>query len=162
MLKPTGIAVRNWESLFNGVSINLNDDPSQTSIEIPGVPGDFYRGYNVSYSYIKSGVNMDNEEIQDMLEFKRDGYLKESRTMMENVDTVIYKYTFGKTEYDQDRHFSIFRAASIHLYTAEIYFSGVKIEALVIGSRMVLIKLGSGNSAGLLTMMVLPLLVSSW
>ncbi len=122
MLKPTGIAVRYWESLYNGVRINFGDaDPSQTFVERPGVPGDFYRGYNVSYSYIKSGVNMDNEDIQDMLEFKRDGYLKESRTMMENVDTVIYKYTFGKTEYDQDRHFSIFRAASIHLYTAEIY-----------------------------------------
>ncbi len=122
MLKPTGMAITNWESLFNGVRLDVNPtNPTETNVVEPGTPGDFYRGYNVSYRYLKGGEPMESKEIREMLELRRDGYLKESRTIMENVDTVIYKYTFGKTEYDQDRHFSIFRAANIHLYAAEIY-----------------------------------------
>lgn len=41
--------------------------------------------------------------------------------MMADVDTVIYKYTYGKQPYDQDAYVIIFRATAIHLYYAEIY-----------------------------------------
>jgi len=40
---------------------------------------------------------------------------------MENMDTIVYKYSIEKDIYDQDANYSIYRAAGIHLYLAEIY-----------------------------------------
>jgi hypothetical protein len=40
---------------------------------------------------------------------------------MEGVDTVVYKYSINKERYDQDANLAIYRAASMHLYLAEIY-----------------------------------------
>jgi hypothetical protein len=108
--------------LFDGVRLDVNNDnPSKTFVESPGVPGDLFRGHGVSYAYMKGDEPMENGDVREMLRLRRNGYLKESLDYMENVDTVIYKYTFNKTEYDQDRHFIIYRAAGIHLYAAEIY-----------------------------------------
>ena len=122
MLKPTKIAIDYWETIWDGVDINVNsNDPAMTEVEEPGKPGDFYRGYNVSYSYLEGEEEMLVVDVKRMLELKRKGFVKEYRTMMENVDTVIHKYTFNKSPFDQDRHFPVFRAASIHLYYAEIY-----------------------------------------
>jgi hypothetical protein len=122
MLKPTKYAIENWESLFDDVRLTVDsEDPKNTYVEEPGEPGDFYRGHNVSYCYFMSGSPMLNSEVRKMLELRRDGESLESEQMMENVDTVVYKYTFNKTSYDQDRHFNIFRAGGIHLYVAEIY-----------------------------------------
>ncbi|MCK4751756.1 MAG: RagB/SusD family nutrient uptake outer membrane protein, partial [Bacteroidales bacterium] len=122
MLKPTKIAVDFWETIWDGVEINVNStNPKQTGVEETGEPGDFYRGYNVSYTYLEGEERMLSVDVRRMLELKKAGYAKEYKTMMENVDTVIYKYTFSQTPFDQDRHFPVFRAAGIHLYYAEIY-----------------------------------------
>ena len=122
MLKPTRIATDNWETLWNGVGIiESSSDPTATFLSRPGTPGDFYRGYGVSYAYLKGDEVMEVEDISEMLNLKKNGLLKASSEIMENTDTVIYKYTLNKGVYDQDSHFPIFRAGSIHLYAAEIY-----------------------------------------
>ena len=122
MLKPTKLAVHNWETIWDEVDININStNPSATEVEEPGEPGDFFRGHGVSYAYLDGEEEMDNLDVRTMLELKRLGFTKEYRTIMENKDTVIHKYTFSKGPFDQDQAFPIFRAGGIHLYYAEIY-----------------------------------------
>lgn len=122
MLKPTGIAIQKWETIWDGVMLKLEiNNPALTEVVKTGIPGDFYRGYQVSYAYLKSGEVMEPKVVRDMLELKKEGHTREYRTLMEDVDTVVYKYTFNKTSFDRDRHFPVYRAAGIHLYFAEIY-----------------------------------------
>jgi hypothetical protein len=122
MLKPTGIAVQNWETIWDGMQMDINlTYPNLTKLEKRGSPGDFYRGHGVSYAYVKGGIAMDNKLVKEMLEHKRLGNKKEIEQIMSDADTVVYKYTFGKNSYDQDANFIIYRAANIHLYYAEIY-----------------------------------------
>jgi len=122
MLKPTSLAIHNWETIWNGVKIKINViDPSLTELQETGEPGDFYRGYGVSFAYLTGDEVMEKEDVRETPELKMEGHIREYRTMMENVDTVIYKFTLGKEEFSRDAHFPIFRAAGIHLYVAEIY-----------------------------------------
>ena len=138
MLKPTKIAVDFWETIWDGVEINVNStNPKQTGVEETGEPGDFYRGYNVSYTYLEGEERMLSVDVRRMLELKKAGYAKEYKTMMENVDTVIYKYTFSQTPFDQDRHFPVYRAAGIHLYYAEIYARWRFVDNGVIGTEVI-------------------------
>ena len=123
-LKPTARAITAWETeWFDYERIENDDDYSQTILdpEEPGYPGDFNRGYNKSYIYMKDGNPMDILEVKQMLEYKRLRNDLAVRDIMKGVDTVVYKYTLGKNRFDQDANFSIFRAAGIHLYYAEIY-----------------------------------------
>ncbi len=123
MLKPTRKAVHKWEHIWRDYAREESDiyDLTYLDPENPGVPGDLYRGYNVSYAYQKDGVNMELSEMRRMLELKRVRNESAVREMMKGVDTVIYKYTIGKNSFDQDANFPIYRAANIHLYYAEIY-----------------------------------------
>jgi hypothetical protein len=63
-----------------------------------------------------------------MLEDKADGNNQIVESVMENVDTVVYKYSINKNSYDHDANFIIFRAANIHMYYAEILIWRVYIE----------------------------------
>jgi len=128
MLKPTKIAVQNWENMWDGMRLDRDDDnPQNTQLvrnsnnkPIRGTPGDFYRGYGVSYGYIKDGELMEEEDIREMLEEKAENNLRVVDNIMKGADTVVYKYTIGKNEYDNDANFMVYRAADIHFYFAEI------------------------------------------
>lgn len=121
-LKPSGIAVRNWETIWNGMDYGINPtNPSLMTMDNLGIPGDFYRGYGISYVYYKDDVMLEPYEVREMLRLKSKGLSIEYQEIMEDVDTVVNKFTYGKTSYDQDANFIIYRAASIHLYFAEIF-----------------------------------------
>ncbi len=124
MLKPTETAITAWETEWSGyLRIENDDNYSLTRLdpEEQGIPGDFYRGYNKSYIYLKNGEAMTGTEVRQMLEYKRVQNESAVREMMKGVDTVVYKYTLGKNRFDRDANFPVFRAAGIHLYYAEIY-----------------------------------------
>jgi len=129
MLKPTKKAVQYWENMWDGMVIKYDKDhPERTALAIDmrtkkpkrGIPGDFFRGYGVSYGYVRNEKLLEEDEIQKMLEDKADGNSQLVKNVMEDVDTVVYKYTIGKNPYDHDANFILFRAANIHLYYAEI------------------------------------------
>jgi len=123
MLKPTQSAIEKWESLWTDFNRITNNNPDLTILNPAkvGKPGDFQRGYNVSYVYQRNGVNLQGSEIKEMLELKRLQNNLAVDKLMEGVDTVVYKYTFGKNSFDHDANFPIYRAGGIHLYYAEIY-----------------------------------------
>jgi len=53
MLKPTRIAIENWETIWSETDIRKNGtNPDQTFMAQLGIPGDFYRGHGVSYAYM--------------------------------------------------------------------------------------------------------------
>ncbi len=122
MIKPTKYCIQLWESSFNNQIPDLvNNKPEESSMIEPGIPGDFYRGYGVSYKYIKSGTDIKKESVQKMLLNKQTGNDIDVKILMEDADTVVNKYSIGKNSYANDANFIIFRAASVHLYAAEIY-----------------------------------------
>lgn len=122
MLQPTRIAIENWETIWSETDIEKNlAHPEQTYMLERGIPGDFYRGYGVSYAYRRGPELLSEDEVRLMLSYKSTGNYREVENMMSNVDTVVYKYTINKDIFDRDADFIIYRAASIHLYCAEIY-----------------------------------------
>ena len=124
MLKPTKAAILNWEGLWRGYNLIVNSaNPSLTRLDPinPGVPSDFYRGYGTSYIYRKNGLILDPIEYQKMLFAKSESDVRTYTTIMDGVDTLVYKYTTGKSPYDQDANFIVYRAGGIHLELAEIY-----------------------------------------
>ncbi|HEC44235.1 MAG TPA: RagB/SusD family nutrient uptake outer membrane protein [Bacteroides sp.] len=125
MLKPTHLAINKWETIWKASEIDVNNNLDLTVMEEVGMPGDFGRGYGASYVYVKNGNILDWESVQEMLEYKRLGENRLVRDIMEGVDTVVYKYTLGRNEFDRDAFFPIYRAAGIHFYYAEITAWGV-------------------------------------
>lgn len=122
MLKPTAIAVHNWESMWDGMVLSVSpSDPSRTKTARTGMPGDFHRGHSISFAYMLGEIMLEEEYVRDVLQLKKQGLYKDVRERMQGVDTVVYKYTFGKSRYDKDANFIIYRAGGIHLYFAEIY-----------------------------------------
>lgn len=122
MLKPTAVAISNWESIWDGMKLGRNlSDPNLTTLIDAGIPGDFHRGYGATYIYMRSGNALSQEEIALMLNMKSIGNDKEVDLIMSGVDTVVNKYSLGKNSFDHDANFIIYRAANIHLYYAEIY-----------------------------------------
>ncbi|MEX0980567.1 MAG: RagB/SusD family nutrient uptake outer membrane protein [Bacteroidales bacterium] len=122
MMKPTESSIKYWESIWNDPKVQLyNNDPTRSKVTDPGIPGDFNRGYGVSYKFYKYGKEMSVDTIAGMLIKKLTGRNLDVQLMMQDVDTVISKYSIGRNEYAHDAHFLIFRAAGIHLYAAEIY-----------------------------------------
>jgi hypothetical protein len=138
-MKPTPFVVYLWEGIWQKYLLEKNNaNPELTYFRefgrydnhIRGVPGDFDRGQGVSYAYMREGSSepMENtsliessETVEFMLELKRDRKDFEIERLMERIDTVVYKYSIGKGPYDHDAFFTIYRAASIHLYMAEIH-----------------------------------------
>lgn len=122
MLKPTRIAIDLWETIWKDQDIIKNvSNPELTYMEEIGIPGDFSRGHAVSYAYRKNQVLLTENEVRRMLNYKISGNYREIENMMDGVDTVVYKYTLNKDVFDHDANIILCRAASIHLYCAEIY-----------------------------------------
>jgi hypothetical protein len=124
-MQPTRKAVHLWETEWIGQSpgsVDLWDESSGTLSELSstGTPGDYSRGPNVSYVYKRDGEILTNTEIAKMLAYKKAGNETDLDNMMEDVDTLVYKFTIGKNEYDNDHFVILYRAASAHLYGAEI------------------------------------------
>jgi hypothetical protein len=122
MMKPTASCIGYWESIWNDPILELDyANPERSEVIDPGLPGDFYRGYGVSYKYYKNGEEMLSDTVRSMLLKKLHGNMIDVQLMMNNVDTVVTKYSIGKNQYSHDAHFIIYRAAAVHLYAAEIY-----------------------------------------
>ena len=122
MIKPSHVAVQNWESMWDRMWVERFDDtPEKTYTRNPGIPGDFSRGYGLSYVFMKGGEIMEPSVVREMLELKRRRQYKDVEDIISGVDTVLYKFIYGKQPYDQDANIMIYRAASVHLYAAEIY-----------------------------------------
>jgi len=122
MLKPTRIAVDLWETIWKDQKIIKNNTkPLLTYMEVIGKPGDFSRGYGVSYAYRRGQEMISESEVQLMLNYKISGNYREIENLMANVDTVVYKFTINKETFDHDANLILYRAAGIHLYCAEIF-----------------------------------------
>lgn len=119
-LSPTGLAIQNWETQWHDATF-VNDavNPENTYMVEAGVPGDFIRGHGASYAYFRGGTMLSLEEVDHVLELKKKGLFEEAKSFMTGVDTLVYKYSIGKDPFDQDAHYSFFRAGPIHLYYAE-------------------------------------------
>jgi starch-binding outer membrane protein, SusD/RagB family len=118
-MKPTPKAIRLWESQWRNYSINTTNPDNAFTVN-PGIPGDFSRGYGRSYIYVKNGVRLDVSTVTQMLNLKRLGFRDEVNDIMQGVDTVAFKYTIGKNPFDRNANFIVYRAAAMHLYTAEL------------------------------------------
>jgi len=123
MLKPTYQAILKWESVFRNQVISSDPSrPENARMIFPGIPSDFYRGIGVSYLYVrKNGTSITGEEYEDMIMLRRDGDDRSSRAIMEDMDTIVFKYSVGKNRFSHDANYILYRAAGIHLYMAEIY-----------------------------------------
>jgi starch-binding outer membrane protein, SusD/RagB family len=122
MLKPTRAAVMKWEALWDNYTINENaSNPAKSRIGYMGDPGDFSRGCNVSYAYVLNENVLPNQNVRSMMYLRALGDDRTAALLIQDADTVVYKYSIGKGRYDQDANFIVYRAAGIHLYMAEIY-----------------------------------------
>lgn len=121
MLKPTKAAVHQWETVWTYSSIRYDYEiPDSTKTLFPGQPGDFYRGYGISYVYQKNNEILVNDFLK-MLDHKMNEEYRSVEAIMENTDTVVVKYSLNKNEYDKDANFVIYRAADVNLLLSEIY-----------------------------------------
>ena len=124
MLKPTKAAVHIWETTWRAHNLIVNQTkPELTRLDKNqrGFPGDFYRGHGYSYQYVRNGQPLPPNYALGMLLYKRENDMRTVISMMEGIDTIVYKYSLGKNRYDQDANFIVYRAGGIQLYLAEIY-----------------------------------------
>ncbi|MDA3928969.1 MAG: RagB/SusD family nutrient uptake outer membrane protein, partial [Prolixibacteraceae bacterium] len=123
MLKPTKEAIHKWETQWRGTVVRYDYTVlDSTKTMDPGFPGDPFRGYGASYLYTRNNVeSLPYSDYIQMLEYKRLEEYRSVASIMENVDTIVYKYLIGNDEYDQDPNFIIYRGADVNLYVAEIY-----------------------------------------
>lgn len=122
MLKPTKNSILYWESIWDGPVIREDDSqPWTTETVFPGFPGDFSRGHGVSYAYLRNGEPLDQNLIRGMLYLKSEEDYRTAAILVENVDTVVWKYSWNKGVFDQDANFPVYRAAGVHLWLAEVY-----------------------------------------
>jgi hypothetical protein len=122
MIKPSRQAVLHWETIWNDYLITGdNSQPWNAKTTTKGRPGDFYRGYNVSYTYMRNNEVLNDSSIQQMLNLKSVGDNRTANTIIADADTLIWKYSIGKDVYAQDANFVVYRAAGIHLWLAEVY-----------------------------------------
>jgi len=119
-VKPTPKSIRLWESQWKDYTINTSNPNLAFTIE-PGTPGDFSRGFGRSFIYAKKGIPLSQTTVAYMLQLKGLGFWDEVNDIMKDVDTVAYKYTIGKSPYDKNANFIVYRAPSMHLYAAEIF-----------------------------------------
>ena len=122
MLKPTRAAVMNWETTWDDYKLSGNDNqPWLTKTVYKGMPGDFNRGYGVSYAYLQNGIPVTRQNVFGMLWLKSEDDYRTSALLVEDADTVIWKYSIDKGIFDQDANFIVYRAAGVHLWMAELY-----------------------------------------
>jgi len=126
MLKPTSKAISYWESIWSEQQITEdNEFPKNSKMWDVGIQGDFFRGNAVSYAYSRGGELFSNNDVRDVLRLRATGRIREVNESMENVDTLVFKYSIGKGRFDQDAFFPIYRAAGMHFYYAELFARGV-------------------------------------
>lgn len=122
MLKPTRSAIMYWETTWDNFQLSVNNtQPWLTRTVYKGMPGDFYRGYGASYIYLQNGVEVSQQNVFSMLYLKSENDYRTSALLVEDADTVIYKYSINKGVFDQDANFCLYRAAGVHLWLAELY-----------------------------------------
>lgn len=124
MMKPTKAAIDLWETNWRGYNMLVdNARPWLTKLDPKrrGSPADYYRGYGTSYLYVKNGQPLDATQYLQMLQYKMDNDYRSVNTIMDGVDTIVYKYSINKDTYDEDANYIIYRAGGIQLYLAEIY-----------------------------------------
>lgn len=122
MLKPTRIAIDNWETIWrNQVIRDIPQNPTESEMIYPGFPSDYYRGLGGSYLYVRNEVPITGDEYLKMLSLRVDEDFRSSANIMEGMDTVVIKYSIGKNTFDEDANFIVYRAGGIHLYMAELY-----------------------------------------
>ncbi len=122
MLKPTRSAVLYWESIWDNYVLDQNTtQPWKTKTIVKGTPGDFYRGYGVSYAYLLNGQMIPETDIRSMLYLKSEEDFRTSSLFIEGADTVVWKYSWNKGVFDEDANFPIYRAAGVQLWLAEAY-----------------------------------------
>jgi len=122
MLKPTRQAVMLWESMWDNYVMSVNNaQPWRTELVFKGLPGDFFRGYGSSYAYSRNEENLENMSVFQMLWLKSEGDFRTAEVIMQDADTVVWKYSIDKNVFDQDANFIVYRAAGIHLWCAEAY-----------------------------------------
>jgi len=71
-------------------------------------------------------------------EFKRVQSYVDVESVMEGVDTVITKFSLGKSPFAWDTDFIVYRAASIHLYAAEITTNQYRLEGTFVKPNILL------------------------
>jgi hypothetical protein len=122
MLKPSRIAINNWETVWRNQQI-IEDlqNPRRSRMAFPGIPSDFYRGYGSSYLYLRNGIYLSGDEYMMMLDLKSKGDQRSVDAIMAEVDTIVFKYSINRNLFDQDANYIVYRAAGIHLNMAEIY-----------------------------------------
>jgi len=151
MLKPTRIAVDLWETIWRGQQINMDlANPMKSRMTSVGFPSDIFRGQylesenlGASYAYIKGGNFIPVQDYVNMLLLRAEEDYRSSVSIMEGYDTVVYKYSIGKGRFDQDANFLVYRAAGIHLYSAELYtwwedFRGGEVKPFIINAVNIL------------------------
>jgi starch-binding outer membrane protein, SusD/RagB family len=142
MLKPTKIAVSKWESCWRNQVIDENTTrPELSKMRDVGVPQDIYRGYKKSYICTNNSDELSEEDYTRMITARKNGDLRGANAIMDGMDTLVYKYFLrSRNYYSNDAYYIVYRAASIHLYMAEIYVNWMqdglksengKIEGLV-------------------------------
>jgi starch-binding outer membrane protein, SusD/RagB family len=117
MLKPTRAAVHIWETTWRGYNLIVNQTkPELTKLDINqrGFPGDFYRGHGYSYQYVRNGEPLPANYALGMLLYKRENDMRTVTSMMDGIDTIVYKYSLGKNRYDQDANFIVYRAGEFN------------------------------------------------
>ncbi len=120
MLQPTRECVHKWESQWYGAQVLYNSSIyDSTRTLIPGYPGQDIRGFGFSYVYANN--NLEVPDYTAMLEYKRLGEERSVERVMENVDTIVYKYSLKSTGFSGDPNYIIYRAGGVNLYLAEIY-----------------------------------------
>ncbi|HPE75169.1 MAG TPA: RagB/SusD family nutrient uptake outer membrane protein [Draconibacterium sp.] len=122
MLKPTRNAILNWETTWDDYRLQVNNtQPWTTRTVWKGMPGDFYRGYGASYAYVQNGVPVSQGNVFAMLWLKSENDYRTASLLIEDADTIIYKYSINKGVFDKDANFIVYRAAGVHLWLAELY-----------------------------------------
>ncbi len=122
MLKPTRNAILNWETTWDDFRLQVNNNqPWTTKTLFKGFPGDFNRGYGASYAYVQNGVPIPSQTVFGMLWLKSENDYRTSALLVEDADTMIYKYSINKGVFDKDANFIVYRAAGVHLWLAELY-----------------------------------------
>lgn len=122
MLKPSKQAVMFWEAMWDNFLVEGNpDQPWNARTVNRGRPGDFFRGYGVSYVFMQGNSVIPDSSVQQMLNLKAVGDFRSANTIIAGADTVIWKYSVGKELFAEDANFIVYRAAGIHLWLAEAY-----------------------------------------
>lgn len=136
-LKPTDASIKLWETIWDDFRIENFDDATRAEVwfydenitgakNTQGVPGDYYRGIGISYKYILDNETMDNEDIAYILNLRRKGDAIGADDLLRDAFPMVSKYSLSSSgtdlgdEYTSDAKVSVFRAAQIHFYHAEI------------------------------------------